>query len=82
MIIQDIILTVGSAIFIAALLPTVFAPTKPAILTSLITGSTLGVFAVTYFTLDLQYSSITTAISAALWFVIAFQTMRQRRSDQ
>lgn len=80
MTIQDFVLSAGSMIFIIALLPTVFSATKPAITTSLLTGSTLAVFAATYQTLGFTYACLTTAASAALWIVIAAQTIVQRRA--
>jgi branched-subunit amino acid ABC-type transport system permease component len=73
---QDFVLTAGSLVFIAALLPSVFSNNKPAISTSAITGGVLGVFAVTYATLSLWFAAVTTAMSAVLWLFLAIQKLR------
>lgn len=71
MIVQDVIITAGSLLLAAALLPTVFSSAKPALSTALMTGSTLAVFAGTYWTLDLRLSAAITALTSALWMLIA-----------
>lgn len=72
----DFIFTAGSLVFIAALLPSVFGPNKPALASSLLTGTVLLVFAVTYLTISLPFSAATTAITSSLWFVLAIQARR------
>jgi hypothetical protein len=72
---QDLVLAVGSALFAFALLPTIFSSAKPALTTSLLTGSILAVFTFTYVTLGLHYAAITTGITSALWLTIATQTI-------
>src|SRR5689334_10454785 len=78
---QDTAMTVGSIIFIVALLPTVFSQNKPPISTSLITGFTLGIFAVSFGSLDLWYSCITESIVAILWLVIAAQVIHRNHRN-
>lgn len=78
--VQDLIITGGSLILAAALLPTVFSKDKPALSTALLTGSILAVFAVTYLTLDLRFAAAVTSVTASLWFTIAIQILRARRS--
>lgn len=78
--VQDLIITGGSLILAAALLPTVFSKDKPALSTALLTGSILAVFAVTYLTLDLRFAAIITFVTSALWLTIAVQIVRARRS--
>jgi uncharacterized membrane protein YqgA involved in biofilm formation len=77
--IQDVILTGGSLIFVAALIPTLRGNDKPALSTSLLTGSVLVVFAGVYVSLALWFSAITTFITAACWFMLAAQKARLRR---
>lgn len=77
---QDTVLAIGSAIFALALLPTVFSAAKPALATSLSTGSVLAVFTFTYTTLDLHYAAVTTGITSALWLIIFGQTLLQRNN--
>jgi hypothetical protein len=76
---QDIVLAVGSLIFAAALLPSILCEHKPALWTSIMTGSVLIVFAVTYATLSLWYAMVTTSLTAVMWAVLAVQKVLQRR---
>lgn len=73
---QDAVLTVGSFVFMAALLPSVFGDDKPAAATSLLTAAVLSVFAGVEATLDLVFTAITTAATAALWIVLLIQKVR------
>lgn len=75
---QDIILTVGTLLFLLALVPTLLGKSKPSPLTSLMTGGVLLVFAATYATLGLFFASITTAATGTAWLVIFWQTIRGR----
>jgi hypothetical protein len=61
--IQDLILTAGSIIFIAALIPSMTGKAKPALSTSVLTGSVLLVFAGVYVILHLWFSGLTTFIT-------------------
>ena len=74
MIWQDAILTVGSVIFLLALIPTIVGPTKPARLTSASTGTVLLIFAATYLTLNLHFAAIVTGLTGAAWLLILAQT--------
>lgn len=75
--IQDIILTAGSLVFIAALIPTILGQGKPEISTSLTTGTVLIVFSGVYISLDLWFSAVTTFITALCWFTLVAQKKRQ-----
>lgn len=81
MIWQDFAFTAGSLIFVVALLPAVFGKDKPPMSTSSITGSVLGVFAVTYLTLDLYLSAGITAITAAMWWTLFYQKHVAERTE-
>lgn len=70
---QDYIFTAGSIIFIIALLPSVFSKDKPALSTSLMTGTVLAIFAFNYTTLSLWFSATSTALTSATWFFLAVQ---------
>lgn len=74
---QDIVLSIGSLVFVIALLPSVLGKDKPAFSTSLMTGLVLTIFTATYATLSLKYTTVTTGVSAALWLVLAAQKARQ-----
>ncbi|MFP4616740.1 MAG: hypothetical protein ACLFNR_01085 [Candidatus Paceibacterota bacterium] len=80
MIWQDIVLSVGQWVFILALLPSIFSSEKPAILTSLITGLVLAVFAFTFYTLELLASAVSTACVSLTWAILVFQALKIRRN--
>ena len=75
---QDYVIAVGSIIFIIALMPTVLSKEKPHLSTSLMTGTVLMVFAITYLTLRLWFAAITTALTSLQWFVLAVQKYLQK----
>lgn len=70
---QDIVLSVGSWIFIIALLPSLFGKDKPPIATSLLTGGVLLVYTFVYFTLHLKVSMASTGILGLAWLALAAQ---------
>lgn len=73
---QDTVMMVGGFTFALALLPSVLTSSKPNRLTCLLTGTVLGVFAMTFATLDLWLSCIAVGVTASLWFVLLFQSRR------
>jgi hypothetical protein len=75
---QDVIIAAGSVVIVAGLLPSVFGSHKPAAPTSIITFLVLSAFAISYATLKLWYATITTAMTALLWLVLAIQKLLQR----
>jgi hypothetical protein len=76
---QDAVLSVGSLLFTAALIPTIRGSTKPAFLTALVTSAVLTTFVVVYVTLSLWFAAATTALGAACWALLTWQTRGQRR---
>lgn len=76
---QDIVIAIGSLVFAAALIPSVVSKDKPALWTSLMTGTVLIVFTATYASLDLWYATATTALTAVLWLVLAAQKLTRRQ---
>jgi len=80
--IQDIILTAGSLVFIAALLPTLLGRDKPALSTSITTGTVLIVFSGVYVSLALWFSAITTFVTAACWFTLALQKYSHSKASR
>jgi hypothetical protein len=70
---QDIVIAIGSLIFAVALIPSILGKNKPAFGTSLMTGSVLVVFTITYASLSLWYATFTTMVTATLWLVLAAQ---------
>lgn len=76
---QEIVFTVGSWVFLLALLPSLLGRDKPALLTSIATGSVLIAFAVAYLSLSLTSSGISIGLLGCLWLVLALQKYIQRR---
>lgn len=75
---QDAVLTTGSVVFLLALFPSLRnEKAKPAMLTSVLTGWVLLVYAVVYASLSLWFSVITTVVTAILWFILAMQKYKQ-----
>jgi hypothetical protein len=76
---QDFAITAGTITFIFALIPSIYSNNKPALATSVMTGSVLTVFTIVYITLSLWFSAITTAITAVLWYVLSVQMFLRGR---
>ncbi len=70
---QDLVITIGQIIFSIALLPMVFSKDKPALVSSLVTGVVLIIFALTYITLSLWFAAGMTTITGIIWFILAYQ---------
>lgn len=81
MVWQDIILTGGTAIFAAALVPSVVGKNKPAFSTSLMTGLVLAVFVIVYLSLALWFSALMTTVTATLWLTLATQQWFIQRAN-
>jgi uncharacterized membrane protein len=74
---QDLIFTVGQIIFVFALIPTIRGKSKPALSSSIITGSILLILALTYLTLGLWFSTLASIATSANWWILAFQKYQQ-----
>ncbi len=79
---QDVVFTVGSLIFSVALVPSVLSKDKPALSTSLSTGVVLAVYAFTFTTLNLWFSTISVSITCIMWLTLAFQKYKQIKVGQ
>ena len=73
---QDIVITIGTFIFAIALIPTLKSKDKPPISTSLTTGLTLLIFALTFASLGLWFSFIMNLVTGTLWLILARQKIR------
>ena len=71
---QDAVFSIGTAIFILALIPTVLGPNKPEASTCLLTGVILLGFSITHMTLGLWIASAVAFLNAVVWFVLLAQT--------
>jgi len=76
--VQDLILTVGSLIFVVALIPSVLSEHKPALSTSASSGIVLFIFAGVYISLHLWFTAISTSLTGTLWIILAIQKFMQR----
>jgi len=79
---QDIVFSVGSWIFIIALLPSLFGKDKPPISTSLLTGSVLLIYALTYVSLDFWLSVASTGLLAIAWLTLGIQKFLANKHRQ
>lgn len=70
---QDIVISIGSALLTIGLIPTVVAKEKPAVTTSLTSGTIILVFAATGTTIGLWFTAAVQVITSGLWFVLAYQ---------
>ena len=77
---QDYVITTGLIIFGVALIPSVIGKDKPALSTSLITGTVMVIFAATYVTLHLWFSAISQLLTSLVWLTLAVQKYAQIRS--
>ncbi len=77
---QDWIFSTGSIIFSIALVPSVLGKDKPALSTSLMTGTILAIYIVAYISLSLWFSAATSVLIAGTWFLLAYQKYRQDKT--
>lgn len=78
---QDVVLGVGQALFVVALIPTILGKEKPALLTSLMTGSVLAVFTFVFFTLGLWLGMVSSFLTSLSWFILAVQKLKKDRNN-
>lgn len=74
----DFIFATGGWIFAIALLPSVLGPSKPALFTSALTGSVIGVYAVTFVVMGLWLSAVANGVNCCLWTCMYIQARRAR----
>jgi len=70
---QDFVFTGGAFTLALALLPTVFADSKPPRITCVLTASVLSLFAGAFMTLSLPVSAAATSLNALVWWVLLVQ---------
>lgn len=75
-------LTAGSIVFIVALAPSVLSKHKPALITSLLTGTVLSIYAIVYVTLSLWLTTVTVALTSLTWFILAYQKYTMNKSNE
>jgi hypothetical protein len=77
---QDWVIASGSLMMSMALIPSIVGHDKPALSTSLLTGTILALFAIVYSTLNLWFSTLSTSLIGMLWLILAFQKWSQVRA--
>jgi threonine/homoserine/homoserine lactone efflux protein len=78
---QDLVLTVGTFIFILALLPSILSKDKPALSSSLITGAVLVIFVLTYLSLSFWLTAFAVALNSLTWLTLAYQKYHATRKE-
>lgn len=78
---QDWIFSLGQVIFLIALIPTLKGRDKPAFTTSAVTATILAIFALTYFTLNLLFTTVSSIFMTAAWATLALQKYLQDRQS-
>jgi len=76
MIWQDIVISLVQWTAIIALLPSVRGVDKPALSTSIMTGTLLLILGMTFATLFLFSSAISSFLVGGVWFILAIQKYR------
>lgn len=77
---QDIVISVGQWAMTAALVPSLIGPNKPAVSSSIMTGTLIAIFGITYASLDLWSATVSSGVCALAWFVLAWQGWRRKRA--
>ena len=76
---QDLVITIGQIIFSIALIPIVLSKDKPALVSSLVTGIVLCVYALTYITIQFWFGALMTTITGAIWLLLAYQKFKMEK---
>lgn len=58
-----------------------FSKDKPALTTSLLTGTVLAIYAIVYATLSLWLATVTVASTSLTWFILAYQKFTMNKSN-
>lgn len=79
MIWQDAVITAGQWFFALSLIPTLLSEDLPPLLTSISTGLILIIFGLTFYTLDLWNSGISSTIVGLIWLMITFKKIKSQK---
>lgn len=72
---SNMILTIGSWIFVIALIPAVISSQPPAAATCVLTAAVLAAFAAVYALNSWKGAAATTALSSLLWIVLLVEAL-------
>jgi hypothetical protein len=76
---QDLVVAIGSWIFVVSFIPSFIKKEYPAVSTSIITGVILLVFSSAYFTLSLPLAAISNMVTSFCWFAMAVLRIRSKQ---
>jgi hypothetical protein len=76
---QDIVMMIVGFVFVVALWPSVKGKDKPAIASSIITGTGLLIMCICYATLGLWFAFSSTLLTVIMWYVLAVQVIMRRK---
>jgi hypothetical protein len=79
--INDLIFTTGSIIFLFALVPSILSKDKPAKKTSIMTSLVLFAFTFNYISLGLYISSVLGFITGVCWFILYIQVVKREKNE-
>jgi hypothetical protein len=80
MIWQDIVIGVAQVFFVVALIPSITTKDKPALVTSIMNTTLMGIIATTQFTLGLWFSTITAVVIGLGHLTLAIQKAKTYKS--
>lgn len=79
---QNWFISIAQWVFLAALIPTIRSKTeKPALLTCVITSTTVTGFVPTYYSMGLIESALCALLLACAWWLITFQRYQLNRAN-
>lgn len=79
---QDIVIAVIQWALLLALLPSIFHPShKPALWSSLFTGTMLVILSATFWTLELTNATLASTAVAIAWFILAWQRVKLNKGE-
>ena len=79
--INDLTFTIGSIVFLVALIPSLTSEYKPNKTTSISTAAVLYAFTLNYISLGLYMSSVVGFATACCWLALYIQVKRRERSE-
>jgi hypothetical protein len=81
MLINDLVFTIGSIVFLIALIPSLTSENKPDKTTSAITSSVLFLFTLNYLSIGLYISAFVGFITAFAWLILYRQANKKEKNE-
>ena len=80
--INDLVFTIGSLVFLLALVPSIATDNKPNTKTSITTSIVLYAFTLNYISLNLYLSAVVGFMTATAWLVLYLQVKRKKKISE